>query len=32
MSRRQWIGLAGLLFGVVMCVGIVIGGTTPDRA
>ena len=31
MSRRRWIGLAGLLFGVVMFVGIIISGTTPDR-
>lgn len=31
MSRRQWIGLAALLFGVLMFVGIVVSGTTPDR-
>lgn len=31
MSRRQWIGLAAVLFGITMFVGIVISGTTPDR-
>lgn len=31
MSRRQWIGSAGVLFGVVLFVGIVSSGTTPDR-
>lgn len=31
MSRRQWIGLAAVLFGVIMFVGIVSSGTTPDR-
>lgn len=31
MSRRQWIGLAAVLFGVIMFVGIVSSGATPDR-
>lgn len=31
MSRRKWIGLAGVAFGVVMLVGIISSGTTPDR-
>lgn len=31
MTRRQWIGLAAVLFGVVMFVGIITSGTTPDR-
>lgn len=30
MTRRQWIGLAGVLFGVVMFLGITMSGTTPD--
>lgn len=30
MSRRQWIGLAGVLFGVLMFLGITMSGTTPD--
>ncbi|MCW2681661.1 MAG: hypothetical protein JWM62_3062 [Frankiales bacterium] len=30
MSRRQWIGLAGVLFGAVMLAGIFTSGTTPD--
>lgn len=30
MSRRQWIGLAGVLFGVVLFVAITTSGTTPD--
>jgi hypothetical protein len=32
MTRRQWIGLAGLLFGLAMIAGIVISGTTPDSS
>lgn len=31
MSRRQWTGVAGVLFGVLMFVGIVSSGSTPDR-
>lgn len=31
MTRRQWIGLAGVLFGVVFFVGVASSGTTPDR-
>ena len=31
MTRRQWIGLAGVLFGIAMFLGIVMSGTTPDR-
>lgn len=30
MSRRQWIGLAGVLFGAVMLAGVFTSGTTPD--
>ena len=30
MTRRQWTGLAGVLFGIVMLVGVFISGTTPD--
>lgn len=30
MSRRQWTGLAGVAFGVVMFTGIVVAGSTPD--
>ena len=30
MSRRQWAGLAGLLFGIAMIVGVAVSGTTPD--
>ena len=30
MSRRQWIGLAGVLFGVALFAGITMSGTTPD--
>lgn len=30
MSRRQWVGLAGVLFGAVMLTGIFLSGTTPD--
>lgn len=30
MTRRQWIGLAGILFGITMFVGIFVSGTTPD--
>lgn len=30
MSRRQWIGLAGVLFGIAMFAGITMSGTTPD--
>ncbi len=30
MSRRQWIGLAGVLFGAVMLAGMFTSGTTPD--
>ena len=31
MSRRQWAGLAGLLFGIAMIVGVAVSGTTPDN-
>lgn len=31
MTRRQWIGLAGVLFGIAMFLGIIMSGTTPDR-
>jgi succinate dehydrogenase/fumarate reductase cytochrome b subunit len=30
MNRRQWTGLAGVLFGVVMLIGLLSSGTTPD--
>ena len=30
MSRRQWTGIAGLLFGATMLIGIFVSGTTPD--
>lgn len=30
MSRRQWTGLAGLLFGATMITGIFVAGSTPD--
>jgi hypothetical protein len=30
MTRRQWTGLAGVLFGVLMFVGLFSSGTTPD--
>lgn len=30
MTRRQWIGLAGVLFGGVMLAGMLLSGTTPD--
>lgn len=30
MTRRQWTGLAGVLFGALMITGIVSSGTTPD--
>lgn len=30
MTRRQWIGLAGVLFGIAMFVGITMSGTTPE--
>src|SRR5687768_18593912 len=30
MSRRQWTGLAGVLFGVVMLAGVFTSGTTPN--
>lgn len=30
MSRRQWTGLAGVLFGALMLAGIVTSGTTPE--
>lgn len=30
MTRRQWIGLAGVLFGAAMFAGITMSGTTPD--
>lgn len=31
MTRRQWIGLAGVLFGVLMVLGVAMSGSTPDR-
>ena len=31
MTRRKWTGVAGVLFGVLMLVGILISGETPDR-
>lgn len=30
MTRRRWVGLAGLAFGVAMFAGVVGSGTTPD--
>ena len=30
MTRRQWTGLAGVLFGVLMLLGVTVSGTTPD--
>ena len=30
MTRRRWTGLAGLLFGLVMFIGVFVSGTTPD--
>ena len=30
MTRRQWVGLAGVLFGAAMLAGILVAGTTPD--
>ena len=30
MTRRQWTGIAGVLFGVLMLVGLFTTGTTPD--
>ena len=30
MSRRQWTGLAAVLFGAVMLAGVITSGTTPD--
>ena len=30
MTRRQWTGLAGVLFGVSMLIGLFSSGTTPD--
>lgn len=30
MTQRQWVGLTGVLFGIVMLVGIFASGTTPD--
>src|SRR5687768_11572676 len=30
MTRRQWTGLAGLLFAAAMIAGVAIAGTTPD--
>lgn len=30
MTRRQWTGLAGVLFGVLMIVGVFVSGTTPN--
>ncbi|HVE98897.1 MAG TPA: hypothetical protein VNA12_06935 [Mycobacteriales bacterium] len=31
MSRRRWVGAAAIAFGILMFVGIVISGSTPDR-
>jgi hypothetical protein len=31
MTRRQWIGSAGVLFGAVMLAGVFSSGTTPDN-
>ncbi|HUR14253.1 MAG TPA: hypothetical protein VM097_07145 [Mycobacteriales bacterium] len=30
MTRRQWTGLAGILFGALMVIGVTTSGTTPD--
>jgi hypothetical protein len=30
MTRRQWTGLAGVLFGIAMFVGVILAGTTPN--
>lgn len=30
MTRRQWVGLSGVLFGGLMLAGVLISGTTPD--
>jgi hypothetical protein len=32
MTRRQWTGLAGVLFGALMLAGILTSGTTPDSS
>lgn len=30
MTRRQWTGLAAVLFGIAMVTGVLVSGTTPD--